>query len=146
MKIETKASGFIEVDEEKKICLIEGLFGFELLRDYILFSADEPPFYWLQSLNDAQIAFILINPFLFRHDYEVYIDDEVCCELGLSSPEQVLIFAIVTISADGTAITMNLQGPLIINSITRFGKQVVLTDPRWKTKHDIRTEMAEKPC
>ncbi|MDR2149719.1 MAG: flagellar assembly protein FliW [Spirochaetaceae bacterium] len=146
MKIKTKASGIIEVDEKKKITFREGLFGFESLQDYALFNADEPPFYWLQSLDNAQIAFIVINPFLFRSDYEVCITDEIVADLGLSSPDQVLVLTIVTIPADEKTITINLQGPLIINSSTRLGKQMVLQDPRWKTKHDIIAELAAKSC
>jgi flagellar assembly factor FliW len=38
--------------------------------------------------------------------------------------------------------TANLQGPLVINRDTRRGIQAVLTDPRWKTKHDIVAEMS----
>jgi flagellar assembly factor FliW len=38
--------------------------------------------------------------------------------------------------------TANLQGPLIINPDTRMGKQAILTDDRWKTKHDIMAELA----
>ncbi|MDR2808276.1 MAG: flagellar assembly protein FliW [Spirochaetaceae bacterium] len=146
MKIKTKASGIIEVDEEKKITFREGLLGFESFKTFVLFNADEPPFYWLQSLDDAQIAFIVINPFLFRSDYEVCIEDEVVSDLGISSPDQALIFAIVTVPKDGKTITVNLQGPLIINSITQLGKQVVLMDPQWKTKHDIMIELAAKLC
>jgi flagellar assembly factor FliW len=53
-----------------------------------------------------------------------------------------LIFTVVTIPGDGSPMTANLQGPLIINQDTRFGRQSVLTDPRWKTKHDIIQELA----
>ncbi|MDR2079322.1 MAG: flagellar assembly protein FliW [Treponema sp.] len=149
MKVATKAYGLIEVDERQKITFSTGLFGFESCREYVLLDAERQPFYWLQSLDVEQVAFILVNPFLFRPDYELDISDEELREIGIFSPEKALIFSIVTIPADGKNMTANLQGPLIINRDTRFGRQAVLTDPRWKTKHDIMEELTEArkdPC
>ena len=140
MKILSKAFGLIDVDERQKITFPSGLFGFESIKDYILIDAERQPFYWLQSLEVEHIAFILINPFLFRQDYELDIDDDIVREIGINSPEEALIFSIVTIPPTGP-MTANLQGPLIINRETRVGKQGVLTDPRWKTKHDIMQEL-----
>jgi flagellar assembly factor FliW len=149
VKIATKAYGLIDVDERQRISFPLGLLGFEPLKEYVLLDAERQPFYWLQSLDVEQIAFILINPFLFRPDYELDINDEELQDIGLSGPEKALIFAVVTIPSDGGPMTANLQGPLVINRDTRTGKQAVLTDPRWKTRHDILGELAaarQGPC
>jgi flagellar assembly factor FliW len=149
VKVATKAYGFIEVDERQRISFPQGLLGFELLKEYVLLDAERQPFYWLQSLDVEQVAFILINPFLFRPDYELDIDDEDLRDIGLSGPEKALIFAVVTIPPGGEPMTANLQGPLVINRDIRMGKQAVLTDSRWKTKHDILGELAaarQGPC
>jgi flagellar assembly factor FliW len=142
MKIVTKAYGVIDVDEHQKITIASGLFGFESFKDYVLLDADRQPFYWLQSMDVERIAFILVNPFLFRPDYELDIGDEEMAEIGISDPQKALIFSIVTIPVDGGPMTANLQGPLVINRETRQGKQAVLTDPRWKTRHNIMDELA----
>jgi flagellar assembly factor FliW len=149
VKVATKAYGPIEVDERQRISFPQGLLGFEPVKEYILLDAERQPFYWLQALEAEQIAFILINPFLFRPDYELDINDDELLDIGLSGPEKALIFSVVTIPPDGDPMTANLQGPLIINRETRCGKQAVLTDPRWKTKHDIMSELAaarQGPC
>ena len=143
MKIATKAYGVIDVDERQKIIFPQGLFGFESLKDYILLDSERQPFYWLQSMETEQVAFILVNPFLFRQDYEVNINNEELADIEIHSPEKALIFSIVTLLNDGSPMTANLQGPLIINKDTMMGKQAVLSDPRWKTKHDIMAELAE---
>jgi len=142
LKVATKAYGLIEVDERQKIIFPQGLFGFEKLKDYLLLDAERQPFYWLQSMDEEEVAFVLVNPFLFRPDYEVNISNEELDEIGIRSPEKALIFSIVTIPQDGSPMTANLQGPLIINRDTRMGKQAILTDDRWKTKHDIMAELA----
>ena len=141
MKVLTKAYGPVEVDEQKKITFPQGLFGFESFKDFVLMEAEQQPFYWLQSLDVEQIAFVLINPFLFRPDYEMNIDNEELIPIGITDPGKALIFSIVTIPADGSPMTANLQGPLIINRDNKLGLQAILTDTRWKTKHDILAEM-----
>ena len=142
MKVATKAYGLIDVDERQKIVFPEGLFGFETLTDYLLLDSDHQPFYWLQSIDVEQVAFVLVSPFLFRPDYELNISNEELAEIDIHSPEKALIFSIVTIPPDGSPMTANLQGPLVINRDTRIGKQAVLSDNRWKTRHDIMAELA----
>jgi flagellar assembly factor FliW len=142
VKVATKAYGLIEVDPRQKITFPRGLFGFESFKEYMLLDAERQPFYWLQSVDVEGIAFILINPFLFRPDYEVNINNDELEDIDIRSPEKALIFSIVTIPPDGGPMTANLQGPLIINRDTRSGKQAVLTDARWKTKHDVMAELA----
>jgi flagellar assembly factor FliW len=141
LKVATKAFGLIDVDERQKITIPKGLFGFESFTEYVILDAEKQPFYWLQSTGAKQIAFILINPFLFRPDYELDINDAVLAEIGVSKPENALIFCIVTIPGDGP-MTANLQGPLVINKETKIGCQAILADQRWKTKHDIMAELA----
>ena len=142
MKVATKAYGLIDVNEGQKISFPYGLLGFETLKDYVLLDAERQPFYWLQSMDVEQIAFVLINPFIFRPDYEMNIDNEELLPIGITDPGKALIFSIVTVPGDGTPITANLQGPLIINRDSKLGIQAVLTDSRWKTKHDILAELS----
>jgi flagellar assembly factor FliW len=142
VKVATKAYGLIDVDERQKINFPQGLFGFEGFKDFVLLDAERQPFYWLQSLEAEGVAFILVNPFLFRPDYEVNIGNEELAEIGVTEPGKALIFAIVTIPPDGGPMTANLQGPLVINRDTRSGRQAILADARWKTKHDVMAELA----
>lgn len=149
MRVATKAYGVVDVDEGQKIVFPHGILGFEKFKDYVLLDAERQPFYWLQSLDVERIAFVLVNPFLFRPDYELDIDDQDLSEIGISDPESALVFSIVTIPADGSPMTANLQGPLVINREARRARQAILTDPRWKTKHDIVAELAaakKAPC
>jgi flagellar assembly factor FliW len=144
MKVDTKAFGLIEIDETQRVTIPQGLFGFEDYRDYVLLDAEAQPFYWLQSVNEKEIAFILLNPFIFRKDYEVNIINDDLSEIGLTSPENAMIFVIVTIPQDGGPITANLQGPLVINKENMTAMQAILADAKWKTKHDVITEMNAK--
>ncbi len=142
MRVKTKAYGEIDADERQRVSFPAGLLGFEQFKDYILLDARQKPFFYLQSVGLPELAFILIDPFLFRPDYSIDVDDEILAEIGVKDPTEVLVFAIVTVPPDGSAVTANLMGPLIINKTNRKGMQTVLPDSRWRVKHDIMAELA----
>jgi len=144
MKVDTKAYGPMEFDEKQKVTIPLGLFGFEDYTEYVLFDSENLPFLWLQSVDERDIAFVLINPFLFRKDYEANVTNEELAEIGITSSDNVLIFVIVTIPQDGSPMTANLQGPVIINKENKTGMQAILSDAKWKTKHDIMAELNNK--
>jgi flagellar assembly factor FliW len=142
MRVNTRAYGEVDVDERQQVHFPGGLLGFEKFSDYVLMDARQKPFIYLQSLEVPELAFILIDPFLFRPDYALDVGDEVLQEIGVTNPEDAVVFAIVTAPADGSPITANLMGPVIISKTSRKGMQAVLADPRWRVKHDIMAEMA----
>jgi flagellar assembly factor FliW len=132
----------MEIDELQLVTFPGGILGFEKFTRWALLDASQKPFYYLQSLELPELAFALIDPFLFRTDYSLDVADESLAEIGVNSPEGAIVLAIVTAHSDGAPITANLMGPLIISRATRIGMQAVLADPRWKVKHDIMAELA----
>jgi len=145
MNVNTKAFGTIDVNEKLKVKFPQGLFGFEEFNEYVLLDDEEhKPFFWLQSIDEKEIAFILIDPFLFRKDYEANITDEELADIGITSADDILIYVIVTIPPDGNPMTANLQGPVVINNKTMTAKQSILSDSKWKTRHDILAELNGK--
>ncbi|MFW5688040.1 MAG: flagellar assembly protein FliW [Spirochaetota bacterium] len=142
MRIESKAYGPIEIDERQVITFPVGIFGFESLHEYALLDAAQQGFYWLQSLEQPEIAFIMLNPYDLRSDYVLEVADEDLQAIDYENDEDILVFAIVTIPEDESKISANLQGPVIINRVTQLGRQSISLDPRWKTKHLILEELA----
>lgn len=137
MQVQTKAMGTIEVAKERIITIPSGLFGFEEYTDFALMDSEYQPLIWLQSLQDKNLAFLLIDPFLICAEYEVDVDDKSLAKIGITNPADVIVFAIVTVPQDGSPVTANLQGPLIMNKKTRQCIQAILNDPKWTTKHNI---------
>ncbi len=142
IRIQTKAYGPLDVDERQVLHFPDGLLGFEKFKDYALLDAAQKPFFYLQSMDISELAFVLIDPFLFRPDYSVDADDALLSSVGIERPEDALVLSIVTVPADGSPITANLMGPLIVDRASRRGVQAVMTDPRWQTKHDVLAELA----
>ncbi len=141
MKILTKAYGEYEIDERQLIDVPVGLFGFENLHRYALIDAHQKPFIWLQSLEKTEVAFVLINPLLFRPDYTVDATEDDLAALEIGDPDDMLCFAIVTIPDDGRGMTANLQGPLLINRKTHRARQIISVNPQWQIRHSITDEL-----
>ena len=145
MKIETRDLGSIEIDERQKVHFPHGLYGFEHLTRWALLDSPQPPFYLLQSAEEKDMSFIVINPYLFRPDYLLDIADADYTTIYAPPKEQLLVFAIVTVQGSPTNdITANLMGPLLINHAKRIGVQSIQQDSRWNTKHTI-LERASAP-
>src|SRR5512141_2996 len=142
MRVLTKPYGTIDVDERQRICFPHGILGFETLREYVLLDARQQPFYWLQSIEVAEIAFVLIDPQVFRPDYRLEVDEDELREIGIESPEDILPFAVVTIPANPAKMTANLQGPIVINRRSRLARQCISTNPEWRVRHLILEELA----
>jgi flagellar assembly factor FliW len=143
LKVVTRDFGSIDIDERQKIHFPDGLIGLPGFKDYALLDGVKPPYYYLQSLDSTGTAFYLIDPFLFRPDYEMDVSDEELAEIGINNPESAILFVLLTIPAGGSDMTANLKGPIIINRESREAKQVVLDSLLWKTKHNVLTELAE---
>ena len=141
MEIKTKTMGTVEITQDQIISLPEGFYGFEEYHDFALLDAEQKPFYWVQSLDDPNLAFIVIDPFLFRPDYEMDIDDKVLEPIKATGPENLIVFALVTVPVDGSSVTANLKGPLIVNKENKKAMQVIVSDDKWTTKHDIVAEI-----
>lgn len=142
MKVQTSRFGEIEVNESDVISLPEGLIGFPELTRYVLLDHDtDSPFKWLQSIDDGAMAFVVMSPLTFRPDYTVEVSEEEISVLTLSNPEDAVISVIVTIPVDPKKMSANLKAPLIFNLKNRLGKQVIVKDPQYQTKHFIIEEI-----
>ena len=128
MEIHGTRFGVLEFNEEEVIEIKDGLLGFPLSTNFLLFPyGQDSSFFWLQSVDEAEIAFIVVNPFDFFSDLEFAIDDDDVEKLSLEKGEDVEIFSLVTIP-DGRPEEMrtNLAGPVVVNTVNRQGKQVLL--------------------
>lgn len=144
MEVKTKANGIVNVDEKQLVTFPEGLLGFEKYTKFALIDSGYEPFIWLQSTEESNLAFLMIDPFLICSDYEADIDDSALRNIGVDSAEDIIIMTLVTIPKNGSAITANFLGPVVINKKNRKCLQVILNDSRWTTKFDIVKALKQK--
>ena len=142
MRIETKPYGTLDIEEQQLLTFPRGLLGFEDHIHWALLDSAQPPFFWLQSLDDKNLAFVLLAPAFFRPDYQLELSDMDREVLGQPAEADLLNFAIVTIPEDQNRMTANLQGPLVINRRARIGRQTIQASPQWRVRHLILDELA----
>jgi flagellar assembly factor FliW len=147
VRVESEKLGEIEVDETKVLTFPHGLLGFDDMRRFALVETHDSGFYfWLQSLDDPGLAFLTAVPWPFFPGYEFELPDADRDALGLVEPDDgadddnpTMVLCLLTVdsaAADDPSheITANLLGPLVINTASRMGRQVVLVDGDFTTR------------
>ena len=142
--IDTKPFGKIEIDEKQIIDFPDGILGFEFEKKFVILdSNDHSPFKWMQAYSEPSLAFVIIRPIDFLIKYELSISQSDMESVNAAKPDDLLVFAIVTIPADPSQMTANLQGPVIINPNDKIGRQVISQSDKYRVKHVILEEMKQ---
>ena len=144
MKVQTTRFGSIDVDEQDVITLVDGMLGFSENHRYALID-DEigEPFKWMQSLDQPSLAFVVIDPAIILPNYHFSLRREQIRDLDTENVEDLQVYVIVTMAGNILDVTVNLQGPLVVNKVNRVGIQVVLNDPAFSTRHPLFTDQPE---
>jgi flagellar assembly factor FliW len=143
MKIRTKYHGECEIYEKDIFNFEHGIPGFLDEKQFVLLPLEDTPFVILQSVKTPALGFVMIDPFIYFKDYDFEIDEQSVVQLQLSSDKEVAIYVILTVADPFDNTTANLQAPIVLNYEKKFGKQVILTNTPYKTKHRLFPEKAE---
>ena len=143
MNLTTQRFGDVTIPENKIITMPKPVLGFEQLKRYCIIERDDTePFLWFQSVDDPNVAFMIINPVVVCPDYRIEVNPRELDELKIKDVREVETYAIVTIPDRPTDISVNLQGPILINTRTRLAKQLVLVNSCYRVKH-LLSELLE---
>jgi flagellar assembly factor FliW len=144
MDIESTRFGRLSVDDERIITVPKGLLGFpNHTRFALIQTGEENYFFWLQSLDEPNLAFVVTDPSIFFKDYDVPIREETQTELQLTDIGHAQVFVICNKVDEW--LTGNLLGPIVVNAANRTGQQVVLTEKKWTTRQPLLKLQAEVP-
>jgi len=140
IEIETTRFGKLSVPEEQVITFDAGLIGFDGSTRFVLIHKPEhEPFHWLQSLDDGSLAFVMLEPELLEPEYRKDIRPDAVGDVWSDTPEDLVILAIATVPDKTEDTTVNLLGPIVINSRTRKAAQAILYSEKWHTRHAVFT-------
>lgn len=134
VQIQSVHLGELTVGEEDLITFPKGIPGFEEVTEYVLCDVDDT-YSYLQAVDQAELAFIVTNPFNQFPDYEFELSDELIEELSIAEEKGVAIRCIVTWNSNPARTTINLLAPLVFNISDRLGRQIVLQNTAYQTKH-----------
>ena len=134
MKIINTRFGEVEYDPSQVLRFEKGLIGFEHLHDFIVMpNKKEGPLFWIQSVEDPDIAFVLTDPTNFFLDYQVIPGDEERKLLGVGGDDDIFVLAVVTVPPS-REITLNLEAPILFAPKSNRAIQVVLENSPYSTK------------
>jgi flagellar assembly factor FliW len=143
MKLLTKYHCEIEISEKDIFHFENGIPGFLDEKYFVLLPLEDTPFVILQSVKTPELGFAMIDPFIYFKDYDFELDEQSVTQLQLSSEKEVAVYVILTVADPFNNTTANLQAPIVLNYEKKLGKQVILTNTTYKTKHRLFPEKAE---
>jgi flagellar assembly factor FliW len=143
MKIHTKYHGECEIHEKDIFHFEHGIPGFLDEKQFVLLPLEDTPFVILQSVKTPKLGFVVIDPFSYFNNYDFELDDHSVEQLQLSSEKEVAVYVILTVADPFDNTTANLQAPIVLNYEKKFGKQVILTNAPYKTKHRLFSNEVE---
>ncbi len=114
MQFESSRFGALDIADDQVIDFPSGLIGLGGARYALVSTDDEGPFRWLQSLDDADLAVPVTNPFLFFADYAVELSDGDTERVGTEDPDAVDVWVTVRAVADSGEVTVNLKAPILV--------------------------------
>ncbi|MCS7204281.1 MAG: flagellar assembly protein FliW [Leptospiraceae bacterium] len=139
LELETKFFGKKSIQENEILYFPEGLLGFPEVKKFYLFKENpDSPFLWLQSVEKKELAFVVMNPHDIVKNYQPVVLSFDLEALEVKSLEECSVFCILTIPENHPEeMTINLQGPVLINKAKKIGKQVISLDDRHKVRMNV---------
>jgi flagellar assembly factor FliW len=138
VNVMTTRCGAIEIDDDKIIEMPDGMLGFAERRFILLSTDNNGSFFWFQSVDNPALAFVVTDPTTFVPGYEVTLTPDEYAKLKLD-PEsaEIILLAVTTMAREASDITINLQGPIVVNPAKMMAKQIVLENGKYAIKHPL---------
>jgi flagellar assembly factor FliW len=141
MLVKTRYFGEIDLNEDKVIEFESGIMGFEEFKKYtILYDVegdDTPSISWLQSVEEPGLALPVISPLYIDREYDPTVEDELLKPLGEINEDNLAILLIMSVPSDLKNMTVNLKAPLIINSDSKKGRQIIVENQEYEIRYNI---------
>lgn len=137
VRVKTLLRGEIEVAEDQICTFVEPLIGFEHLTRFLIYQTAPGPMYWMQSLDDEQVAFALLAPFAAGLDPDMAIGPQDLADIDAATPDAVAVYTMVVLGADPTESRTNLRAPLLVSHAGNKAKQVILDDPALPVRYPL---------
>ena len=138
MIVQSTRFGELNVPDGQILDFTQGIMGFQEEKRFALMEyKPDSPFYFLQSLADPDLTFLMINPFAFFNDYEFAMDDALMAEIGVTADNPPTVFNIATVKDKIEQMTINLAGPVLVNLRERKAAQWVIEKTAFPTKYPL---------
>ena len=141
MLVRTKFFGEVDIDDAKILDFPNGIIGFEDFKKFAIIydveDENESKISWLQSVEEPTLALPVVDPLAIVAEYSPMIEDELLKPLGNPADEDLLCLLVMTVPSDMTKVTANLKAPVIINSKTNKGVQLIVDNADYPVKFNV---------
>ncbi|WP_367643855.1 flagellar assembly protein FliW [Brevibacillus brevis] len=124
-----------------KLFFEDGIPGFSHLQFFQLLQEEESPFFIIQSTEEKEVGFWVVDPFSFFPEYEFELSDVAKNALHVDEESQLGVFTIVTLRGNNEA-TVNLKAPIVVNLSNRMGRQVILQEDTYSIRQPLFKQQA----
>jgi flagellar assembly factor FliW len=132
-KINTRF-GEVEYDPTNLLHFPAGLIGLPNLRHFIVMpNKKQGPLFWIQSVDEPDIAFVLTDPTNFFLDYLVKPDTSERQSLHIEEDDDCFTLSVVTVPPDQN-ITLNLAAPILFAPKSNRAIQIILEGTNYSSR------------
>lgn len=141
MKIDTRLFGEVDIEDEKIITFDKGIIGFPEMKRFTLIYDEEKGsdagIRFLQSVEEPRFAMPVMDPLLVKDGYNPSVNDELLAGIGKLTEENILVLVSVTIPSELEKMSVNLQGPFVINTTEKKACQVIVESDEYPVRFPI---------
>lgn len=140
VKLRTDRFGEIITRKENIIEFPEGIIGFSTYHQYVIVPHDgsNSLLYWLQSIDEPNLAFPITSPTLFKSDFKLDLSPDDQSKLKINEKTEIQVLTILSIpSGQPQFMTLNLQAPIVMNCNERLAKQIILSGPDYPLQFKV---------
>ncbi|MCC0783683.1 flagellar assembly protein FliW [Clostridioides sp. ES-S-0108-01] len=121
-----------------KITLKKGILGFENLKEYeIVDIENNDTLKEFNSIEEDCIGFIIVSPFEIINEYEIILNQDIIEKLEVESPNDIVLFNIITLGQTLEESTVNMKAPIVINIKNNYGMQIILQEEKYSIKYPL---------
>jgi flagellar assembly factor FliW len=141
MFIKTRIFGDVEISDDKIITFDDGIIGFPDLKHFAIMHDEEKGsdagIKYFQSVEEPGFAMPVMDPLMVCENYNPQVNDELLTPLGELKDDNIIVLVTVTVPTDLTKMTVNLQGPIIINADEKKGAQIIVEGTDYPVRFPI---------
>ena len=147
MQINSQRFGVVQLDDDAVLNFPDGIIGFPREHAFALIPHQGSTFLaWLQSVTKPELAFPVVSAHYFIDTYPDIPVSPAAHAAGIQGKEDEFAVLVVLCAPIGQPATVNLLAPIVINSETRTGGQVILDGSRFSTREIFVAPAAARPA
>ena len=135
MVAQTRLFGEVTIDDDKVLDFPNGIIGISDKHKFAIIYDEErgsdTAIRWLQSMEDPYLALPVI-------------EDEWLEVIDNPADEDIVVLLTMIVSSDVTRVTANMKAPIVINSRTCKGEQIIVENPDYEAKFNVYEAIQKK--